>query len=94
VIASVFAFILGASIFVFLYNLVYSWGWGKVAPPNPWEARSLEWHVPTPVPLDNFDEVPLVVSGPYEYGVANSAPMAILNPSREPAVGAAAPGVN
>jgi cytochrome c oxidase subunit 1 len=85
IIASVFAFILGASMFVFLYNLIYSWGWGTVSEENPWEARTLEWLVPTPIPTDNFEEVPLVVSGPYDYGLAQSSPMAILNPSRQAA---------
>jgi cytochrome c oxidase subunit 1 len=54
-----------------------------VSEENPWEARTLEWLVPTPVPTDNFEEVPLVVSGPYDYGLAQSSPMAILNPSRQ-----------
>ncbi len=30
--------------------------------PDPWDARSLEWMVPSPVPEHNFDEVPIVQS--------------------------------
>ena len=83
VIASTFAFVLGASIVVFLFNLVYSWGWGKVSPANPWESRGLEWQVATPIPVDNFAEVPLIVSAPYEYGIKDAPPVAILNPSQQ-----------
>jgi len=84
-IASAFAFLLGLSIFPFLFNLVYSWGWGRIAESNPWHARTLEWQVSTPPPIDNFDQVPLIVAGPYDYGVKNVPPMAILNPSQQPA---------
>ncbi|MGH2409797.1 MAG: hypothetical protein ACRDGS_05435, partial [Chloroflexota bacterium] len=82
-IATIFAFILGASIVVFLFNLVYSWGWGEISPANPWESRGLEWQVATPVPVENFAEVPLIVSAPYEYGIADAPPVAILNPSQQ-----------
>lgn len=83
-IASVFAFLLGLSIFPFLYNLVYSWGWGQIAEANPWNSRSLEWQIPRPIPSDNFDEVPVIVAGPYDYGVKNAPAMAILKPSQHP----------
>lgn len=82
-IATIFALILGASIFPFLYNLVHSWGWGRQAQANPWEARTMEWLLPTPVPPENFEEVPLVVAGAYDFGVKDAPAMAILNPSRQ-----------
>jgi len=62
---------------------VYSWGWGKISPANPWESRGLEWQVATPVPIDNFAEIPQIVSGPYEYGIKDAPPVAILNPSQQ-----------
>ncbi len=89
-IASVFAFILGASIFPFLANLVYGIVWGKQVNENPWQARSLEWQTTTPPPIENFDEIPQVVAGPYDYGVVPSRPMAILRPSQVTAAGATA----
>jgi len=40
---------------IFLYNLIHSRFWGKLAPnDNPWEATSLEWSTATPPPFDNF----------------------------------------
>ncbi|HZZ71968.1 MAG TPA: cytochrome c oxidase subunit I [Pirellulales bacterium] len=47
----------------FLYSLKY----GKIAGPNPWGATGLEWQTPSPPPTENFDETPIVTSGPYEY---------------------------
>jgi cytochrome c oxidase subunit 1 len=66
---SVFAFILGAVQLVFLYNMIVSWRYGPKAGPNPWRAKTIEWQVSSPPPIFNFDEIPRVVGGPYEYGV-------------------------
>ena len=46
-----------------------SWRHGPLAEGNPWRAHSIEWQVSSPPPVFNFDEVPTVVGGPYEYGV-------------------------
>ncbi len=66
---SICAFILGLSTLVFLYNMVASWRGGPRATANPWRALTLEWQVSSPPPVFNFDAVPTVVGGPYEYGV-------------------------
>jgi heme/copper-type cytochrome/quinol oxidase subunit 1 len=31
-------------------------------------AVALEWQLPTPVPVHNFDQVPVIDSDPYDYG--------------------------
>ena len=54
---------------------------------NPWASRGLEWQVPTPVPLENFERIPVVNSGPYEYGVEGAPPTATLGPVAVPAAG-------
>src|SRR5918999_1225580 len=68
-IISISAFIFVLSFLVFVYNMVASWRHGPLADGNPWRAHSIEWQVSSPPPVFNFDEVPTVVGGPYEYGV-------------------------
>ena len=77
------SFILGASFILFFYNMIVSWKSGPAAGPNPWRSMTLEWQVSSPPPVFNFDEIPQVVGGPYEYGVPG-ARHAILAP--EPAL--------
>ncbi|HWK15812.1 MAG TPA: hypothetical protein VNR66_00005, partial [Solirubrobacteraceae bacterium] len=38
------------------------------ADPNPWRSKSLEWQLPTPVPLHDFDTFPVFDEDPYPYG--------------------------
>jgi cytochrome c oxidase subunit I len=55
---------------IFLFNLIWSLKKGAKAPPNPWDATTLEWTVPSPPPFDNFaGKHPVVNHGPYEYSV-------------------------
>jgi cytochrome c oxidase subunit 1 len=73
------AFVLGFSMLVFIANLVWSLVFARLpAETNPWRSRSLEWQVATPVPVHNFDRIPVVTAGPYEYGVPNALPVADL----------------
>jgi cytochrome c oxidase subunit 1 len=78
---SIFSFMLGASFLVFVYNMIVSWRRGPRAPANPWRALTLEWQVSSPPPVFNFDEIPQVVGGPYEYGVPG-ARHAVFNGDR------------
>jgi cytochrome c oxidase subunit I len=74
---SVSAFLLGASMLVFLVNLVYSLVLVPVpAAANPWRSRALEWQLPTPVPVMNFERIPVITGGPYDYGDPAAAPVA------------------
>jgi cytochrome c oxidase subunit 1 len=77
---SISSFALGASVLVFLYNMITSWRSGPIAPANPWRAMTLEWLVSSPPPTFNFTEIPQVVGSPYEYGIPG-AQHAILTPS-------------
>ena len=56
-------------------------GAGRVAEANPWRALTLEWQVSSPPPIFNFDRVPTVVGGPYEYGVPGAV-HGIFQPAR------------
>jgi cytochrome c oxidase subunit 1 len=66
---SLSSFVLGLSTLIFLYNMIASWRGGPRAAANPWRSLTLEWQVSSPPPIFNFDVVPTVVGGPYEYGV-------------------------
>ena len=91
---SVSAFVFGLSFLVFVYNIIVSWRFGPRAPGNPWRAHTLEWQVSSPPPIFNFDEVPTVVGGPYEYGVPGAVHgvfKGASEPERVPAGTAPAP---
>lgn len=64
---SISAFVLGASQLIFLFNYFYSMVKGPKASDNPWNAITLEWTIPSPAPYHNFDKIPMVYRGPYEY---------------------------
>ncbi|HEY7965763.1 MAG TPA: cbb3-type cytochrome c oxidase subunit I [Solirubrobacteraceae bacterium] len=67
---SINAFLLGASILVFIFNAVYSLVLvRKPAEHNPWRSKSLEWQTPTPVPVNNFEQIPVIDTDPYDYGI-------------------------
>jgi cytochrome c oxidase subunit I len=66
---SISAFVLGVSMLIFLVNAVYSMVLARLpAAANPWRSKSLEWQVPTPVPVNNFEQIPVIDSDPYDYG--------------------------
>jgi cytochrome c oxidase subunit I len=78
---SVSAFLLGGAILLFVINFVMSTVvWRVPETGNPWRARGLEWQVASPPPPDNFAHIPVVLSGPYEYGDPHALPVADLNP--------------
>jgi cytochrome c oxidase subunit 1 len=60
------------SVFIMVYNLARSARKGTVASPNPWNSRSPEWQIPSPAPEMNYDQPPVVVGEPYDYGLAGS----------------------
>lgn len=68
VLASLGGFLLGISVLPFILNMVSSWIQGEKAPNNPWRAIGLEWLTTSPPPVENFEEIPVVISPPYQYG--------------------------
>lgn len=55
-------FILIAGMIVFAYNALKSRKSGEIAGDDPWDARTLEWTIPSPPPHYNFAEIPHVQS--------------------------------
>ena len=68
VIASIGGFLLGVSTLPFILNMLSSWALGEKAPDNPWRAIGLEWMIASPPPVENYEELPIVVAEPYGYG--------------------------
>ncbi|MDC0357781.1 cbb3-type cytochrome c oxidase subunit I [Oligoflexia bacterium] len=48
------------------FNLLAALKRGAVAGPNPWGGVTLEWMVPSPPPLENFEVLPTVTAGAYD----------------------------
>lgn len=84
-IISVSSFILGLASLIFLYNMIVSWRSGPPAGANPWNSLTIEWQVSSPPPIFNFDAIPSVVGGPYEYGVPGAV-HAVFGDSKPEAV--------
>ena len=88
---SIASFGLGISTLVFVYNMVSSVRNGEKAEANPYNALTIEWQVSSPPPVFNFDSIPTVVGGPYEYGIPGAVHAVFEEPKPEPvAVGAPA----
>jgi cytochrome c oxidase subunit 1 len=62
------AYIIGIGMLTFLAAIITSWTKGKIAGANPWGAKTLEWYVPSPPPLENFEVLPVVTGDAYGYG--------------------------
>ena len=67
--ATVGSYILAVSTIPFLINAVWSWAFGKQAPANPWRALTLEWQTASPPMVENFETLPVLKTGPYDYGL-------------------------
>jgi cytochrome c oxidase subunit I len=62
------SYILAVSTLPFLVNAIWSWSQGEKAGDNPWNSLTLEWMTTSPPPVENFEEDPVLVGGPYDYG--------------------------
>lgn len=56
------AFVVASSVLLFVINGIVSLYRGAIAPPNPWDASTLEWATPSPPAPYNFAHVPVVES--------------------------------
>jgi cytochrome c oxidase subunit 1 len=59
-VSTVGAFGIGLAILVFMVSALRSLRHGAPAPADPWDGRTLEWRIPSPPPVHNFDAIPPV----------------------------------
>jgi len=71
IISTVGSWILIAGLAIMFGNLIYSLFKGKPAEANPWGGVTLEWQIPSPPPAENFEEIPVVNHGPYDFSIIN-----------------------
>ena len=60
--SSIGAFVVAAAVLLFVINGVVSLYRGAIAPPNPWDASTLDWATTSPPPVYNFEHIPVVES--------------------------------
>jgi cytochrome c oxidase subunit I len=60
--ATIGAFVIATSVLVFLVNVIFTTRRGEKVGHDPWDARTLEWSIPSPPPEYNFAVVPVVTS--------------------------------
>jgi len=66
-------FLIATSVLIFMINAFYSIRKGKDADANPWNSRSPEFYLPSPIPEHNYmDNAFEVVGEPYDYGLKGS----------------------
>jgi cytochrome c oxidase subunit 1 len=79
-IETVGSYMLGIATIIFFYNVYWSLKHGDRASWNPWRGRTLEWMVSSTPPLFNFDVIPQVVGGPYQYGISDARHAVVFAP--------------
>jgi cytochrome c oxidase subunit 1 len=66
-ISTVGSWILAGTIFFIVGYLIHALRKGPKAPENPWGGVTLEWHIPSPPPMENFKEIPTITHEPYDF---------------------------
>lgn len=74
------AYVLAISVIPFTVNVIWSWIAGEKAGDNPWKAMTLEWTTESPPIIENWEILPVVTHGPYDYGLNGRSPMSEERP--------------
>lgn len=67
IISTMGSWIMYAGFGITIINLISSLKTGAKAPADPWGGKTLEWTVQSPPTTENFEEIPTVTTGPYDY---------------------------
>ncbi|MGH2890917.1 MAG: cbb3-type cytochrome c oxidase subunit I, partial [Solirubrobacteraceae bacterium] len=80
---SISAYVILASMSVFILNLIYSFAIKREpAERNPWNSKSIEFQYETPLPVYDYERLPVFDEDPYPYGVdEESASRPVLTPA-------------
>lgn len=92
VLCTIGSYILAVSTIPFLVNAVWSWMKGKPAGDNPWRALTLEWQTTSPPAIENFEVLPVLTTGPYDYGVEQNGSATNVAGEETPALSGSSPG--
>jgi cytochrome c oxidase subunit 1 len=79
--------LIGLSVLIMIFNLIYNARRGEVAERNPWRSRSPEWQIPSPIPEVAYPRPFHVVGDPYDYGLPDSTYVRVPAPAATPAAG-------
>jgi cytochrome c oxidase subunit 1 len=84
------AIIMDTSIIPLLINVFWSLARGEKAGDNPWNGLTLEWMTTSPPAIENFEGVPVLATGPYDYGMGDREYQTYVpfSDEREPALAA------
>jgi cytochrome c oxidase subunit 1 len=90
VICTIGAIIMDTSIIPFVINVLWSINRGEKAGDNPWRGLTLEWMTTSPPAIENFAGVPILATGPYDYGMGDREYQTYVpfSDEREPALAA------
>ncbi len=66
-ISTIGSWILATTIFFIVGYLIHAMIKGKKATSNPWGGVTLEWHISSPPPMENFHTIPNIKHEPYDF---------------------------
>jgi cytochrome c oxidase subunit I len=67
IISTMGSWVMYSGLMIIIINLFSSLKSGLKAPADPWGGKTLEWTIPSPPPVENFEEIPTITTGPYNY---------------------------
>ncbi|SMO70426.1 cytochrome c oxidase subunit 1 [Saccharicrinis carchari] len=67
IISTIGSWVLFTGLAIIIFNLIHAAKNGPRASKDPWGGKTLEWTVDSPPTVENYEEIPLVEKGPYDY---------------------------
>jgi cytochrome c oxidase subunit 1 len=66
-ISTVGSYLIATGFLIALGTIIHGLIAGRKATANPWGGKTLEWTIASPPIHDNFNKIPVITAGPYEY---------------------------